>query len=215
MRIDHKPRPIGSKIGKAKALNLRATKLEEIKLLEAKIKNDITIYGMSNRLEPIRTCRKCKFKAYTEDDLEFFSKDSGMLYGRATICKECDREKTKKYMKANYEKTGGNGGLDRNKNVTLYYVKITTPSQKVFYKLGLTQKTLKTLFGSEEAKTSIIFKSTLTNTVGLLTEKLILRQYDSYLIPETTSLLKGTDNKGVFVEDIFSLEKDTNEDSGK
>lgn len=42
-----------------------------------------------NQKSPLRVCRECCLEAYTEEDLELFSKDKKHLYGRENLCKKC------------------------------------------------------------------------------------------------------------------------------
>ncbi len=41
------------------------------------------------RLEPLRKCRICGLEAYTEQDLEKFTKFKRLRHGRNNLCKEC------------------------------------------------------------------------------------------------------------------------------
>ena len=43
--------------------------------------------------DALRTCIKCDFKIYKEEDLELFSKEKKGLYGRRNLCKACNRKK--------------------------------------------------------------------------------------------------------------------------
>lgn len=206
MRIDHTKTKIPSNLGKSAAIKLKADKLEEIELLNEKIKKDIQQHGIINRLDPIRTCRKCDFNAYTPEDLDFFSKNAGMKLGVGTICKECDAKKAKAYHSCNYENTGGNGGLDFTKNATLYYVKITTQEKNTFFKVGVTQETIKNLFAkNKSAKISILTKSTMVPQVAENVQRLILRDYTDYLVDDEAPILAGFTNETIFTRDIFNL----------
>jgi len=49
--------------------------------------------------KPLRKCRICSFKAFLEEELEYFVKDKKLPYGRKTICKKCQN----KYL---YERSG-------------------------------------------------------------------------------------------------------------
>lgn len=40
-------------------------------------------------LKPLRVCRKCGLKAYTDEDLELFQKHGDLPHGRTTLCKSC------------------------------------------------------------------------------------------------------------------------------
>lgn len=50
-----------------------------------------------------RKCTKCGKEAHTEEELELFKKDNRQSCGRATICKECARENSKKWRRENKE----------------------------------------------------------------------------------------------------------------
>lgn len=52
----------------------------------------------------LKTCRKCKKEAYTEEQLKDFVKDKKNNDGYATICKSCSRDHTRKARK-NYDDT--------------------------------------------------------------------------------------------------------------
>lgn len=47
-------------------------------------------------LNPLRVCRVCGLKAYTENDLQLFKKRTGYPYDRLTICKDCNNKNLKK-----------------------------------------------------------------------------------------------------------------------
>ena len=48
-----------------------------------------------------RKCRECGLEAHTEEELELFKKNKNLPYGRATICKECTKGKSKKWYYEN------------------------------------------------------------------------------------------------------------------
>lgn len=51
-------------------------------------------------IKPLRKCRVCGLEAWTQSDLEAFSKDKNLLYGRIPLCKKC-RNKERIYKKNN------------------------------------------------------------------------------------------------------------------
>jgi len=59
-----------------------------------------TAYLLEKEVEasskPLRVCRVCGLKAYTEDDLELFRQDKRAPYGHSTLCKKCHRERYRK-----------------------------------------------------------------------------------------------------------------------
>jgi len=46
--------------------------------------------------EPLRKCRICGLEAWTEKELEYFSKFKESKYGRDTLCKKCKNQLCKK-----------------------------------------------------------------------------------------------------------------------
>jgi len=49
--------------------------------------------------EPLRVCRVCGLEAWTEKDLDLFSKSKTSPYGRAPICNKCANKKSREYLK--------------------------------------------------------------------------------------------------------------------
>jgi len=54
------------------------------------------IYSFGSELnksaKPLRVCRECGLKAYTEEDLKLFSTSKISLHGRLLLCKKCRNE---------------------------------------------------------------------------------------------------------------------------
>lgn len=50
-------------------------------------------------VNPLRICIVCGCEAYTEEDLETFTKHQYMLYGRQNLCKKCERNRVSRTPK--------------------------------------------------------------------------------------------------------------------
>ena len=48
--------------------------------------------------EPLRVCKVCGLKAYTEEDLEQFYKHKNSKHGRVLLCKSCGAKKQREYQ---------------------------------------------------------------------------------------------------------------------
>ena len=55
--------------------------------------------------KPLRICRRCGLKAWTEEDLEQFKKSPTSHYGREPVCKKCWNEFHREYAKKHREET--------------------------------------------------------------------------------------------------------------
>lgn len=157
-------------------------------------------------IEPLRVCRVCGAKAYTEAELETFSKNDKMTHGRGTICKCCDSKKASKYHKEHYEKTGGKGGFDKNKKAILYYVEIIDNDKNSYFKIGITNRTISERFTSEnDVKIKVLFQKKFDGQVAQVLEKSIINEHKDLLVKRKTNILRYTGNSEIFSEDIFNL----------
>lgn len=55
------------------------------------------------QLNPLRICRGCGLKAYTQEDLEAFQREKKCTYGRKNRCTDCGRQANRVYHKKNRE----------------------------------------------------------------------------------------------------------------
>ena len=53
--------------------------------------------------DALRTCIKCDFKAYKEEDFKLFTKEKKALYGIRNLCKSCNRKKNRLWGRLNPE----------------------------------------------------------------------------------------------------------------
>jgi len=52
----------------------------------------------------LKVCRMCSLEAHTEEDLEAFSNDKAMSYGKKCICRDCNSDLTKSQDSYNRER---------------------------------------------------------------------------------------------------------------
>lgn len=162
--------------------------------------------------EVLRTCRKCGKEAFSERDLKEFSTNAKMKYGVGTICKCCDKKKQDKYREDNgIIPTGFKKGFDVNKTARLYYVKIKKNNQ-YFYKLGITNRTIKKRLSGEMLDGFKVLMELQTNGINakLLESKLLeLHLHDTLAIkkPNMDTVMRNTGNRELFDKDILGLDK--------
>lgn len=51
----------------------------------------------------LRTCKNCGLEAHTDEDLKLFKTSRTSKYGKAPICKKCEKERVRKWRKDNPE----------------------------------------------------------------------------------------------------------------
>lgn len=67
-------------------------------------------------MKPLRKCRDCGLKAYTEDKLDLFRTNTKSKYGKDNHCKKCHQSAGRKYWK---EDDGRNKKLQQKYGITV------------------------------------------------------------------------------------------------
>ena len=97
-------------------------------------------------------------------------------------------------------------GFDKNKPAICYYVKITK-NNETYYKVGVTNRTVRDRFSSDRDKTILILKETwyATGREALEAEQAILYKFKGER-QNITEFLRGRGNTELFEYDILNLD---------